>query len=188
MVTDVSEIDRVRTLLDELALEVGRTAPLELGAMIETPAAALLAGEIAARVDFLSIGTNDLTQYTLAMDRGHALLASRVDALHPAVLRLIAACVNSAREHECPVTICGGIASDLVAVPLLLGLGVRELSVVPGLVPQHKALLRTLSISSCNSLARQALQLESSHAVRAALSDFNPAVARFERTRKAAMD
>jgi phosphoenolpyruvate-protein kinase (PTS system EI component) len=156
MVTDVAEIDSVRRILDEVALEVGRAT--------------------------------GITQYTLAMDRGHAMLAARVDAVHPAVLRLIASCVNSAREQDCPVTICGGIASDPVAVPLLLGLGVRELSVVPGLVPQHKALVRTLSITSCNALARQALQLESSQAVRAALLEFNPAIARFERPRKAAMD
>ncbi len=187
MITDLAEIDAIRKMLEELSADIGRTAAVSLGAMIETPAAALLAAQIAARVDFLSIGTNDLTQYTLAMDRGHAALAARVDALHPAVLRLIAACVSGAREQECPVTICGGIASDPAAVPLLLGLGVRELSVVPGLVPQHKALLRTLSINSCNSLARQALQLESSQAVRALLLEFNPAVARFEK-RKAAVD
>jgi phosphocarrier protein FPr/phosphocarrier protein len=188
MITDVAEITATRALLEEVSREIGRSSPIALGAMIETPAAALLAAEIAAHVDFISIGTNDLTQYTLAMDRGHAALAPRVDALHPAVLRLMASCISSAREQECPVTICGGVASDLAAVPLLLGLGVRELSVVPGLVPQHKALLRTLSINSCNSLARQALQLESSQAVRALLLEFNPAVARFEKLRKAATD
>jgi phosphocarrier protein FPr/phosphocarrier protein len=188
MITDVAEIAAVRAMLEELSHELGRTAPIVLGAMIETPAAALLAAEIAACVDFISIGTNDLTQYTLAMDRGHAALAARADALHPAVLRLMASCISSAREQECPVTVCGGVASDPVAVPLLLGLGVRELSVVPGLVPQHKALLRTLSLNSCNSLARQALQLESSAAVRALLLEFNPAVARFDKLRKAATD
>ena len=188
MITDLAEIDAVRGLLEELSKEVGRTVPMTLGAMIETPAAALLSEQIAAHVDFISIGTNDLTQYTLAMDRGHAGLAPRVDALHPAVLRLIAQCVAGAREHECPVTICGGIASDPAAVPVLLGLGVRGLSVVPGLVPQHKALLRTLSINACNALARQALQLDSSQAVRQLALEFNPAVARFEKPRKAAAE
>jgi len=190
MVTDVQEIDHVKAIVEALARDMGRTAPVSLGVMIETPAAALLTAQIAARVDFLSIGTNDLTQYTLAMDRGNAALASRLDALHPAVLRLIAMCISDARQHECPVTVCGGVASDPAAVPLLIGLGVRELSIVPGMIPQHKALLRTLSINSCSSLAREALQLESSQAVRALLMQFNPGVVRFDKplARKAAVD
>ena len=190
MVTDVQEIDRIREIVEVLAREVGRTAPVEIGVMIETPAAALLSAQIAARADFLSIGTNDLTQYTLAMDRDHAELASRLDALHPAVLRLIAMCISNAREHECPVTVCGGVASELAAVPLLIGLGIRQLSIVPGMIPRHKSLVRTLSMSSCSSLASAALQLESSQAVRALLADFNSLAGRFEElpARSAAVD
>ena len=86
----------------------------------------LLAAELAREVDFLSIGTNDLTQYTLAMDRGHAELATRIDGLHPAVLRLIARRVQAQRMHRCPVAVCGGLASDPAAVPVLLGLGVQR--------------------------------------------------------------
>ena len=91
MVTDVGEILAVRGVMDELAAELGHTAPISLGAMIETPAAALTAASLMGAVDFLSVGSNDLTQYTLAMDRGHSELARRTDALHPAVLQLIAA-------------------------------------------------------------------------------------------------
>jgi phosphocarrier protein FPr/phosphocarrier protein len=180
MVTDVQEIDRIREIIEVLSRNLGRTAPVELGVMIETPAAALLSAQIAARADFLSIGTNDLTQYTLAMDRGHAELASRLDALHPAVLRLIAMCIGNAREQECPVTVCGGVASEPAAVPLLIGLGVRELSIVPAMIPRHKSLLRTLSMNSCISLASAALQLESSQAVRALLTQFHAGVVQLD--------
>ena len=97
--------------------------------MIEVPAAALIAEQLAREVDFFSIGTNDLTQYTLAMDRGHPKLAKQADALHPAVLRLIGMTVEGAHMHGKWVGVCGGIASDAMAVPVLVGLGVDELSV-----------------------------------------------------------
>jgi multiphosphoryl transfer protein len=138
-----------------------------LGAMIETPAAAMLADQIAKSVDFLSIGTNDLAQYGLAMDRGHPELAARIDGLHPAILRLIAATTAGAARHQCPVAVCGGLASDPDAVPLLLGLGVTELSVVPGLIPRLKALVRSLALDDCRSLAQQALNLGNAKEVRA---------------------
>ena len=135
--------------------------------MIETPAAAMLADQIAKAVDFLSIGTNDLSQYTLAMDRGHAELAARIDGVHPAVLRLIEATTRGAAVHGCPVAVCGGLASDPEAVPLLLGLGVTELSVVPGQIPRLKALIRTLTLDACRALAQRALQLSTAPEVRA---------------------
>ncbi len=96
MITDPAEIRAVRRMLDEVRRELGITSPVQVGAMIETPASAVIAGRIAREVDFLSIGTNDLTQYTLAMDRGHAELAHRIDGLHPAVLNLIAMTVDAA--------------------------------------------------------------------------------------------
>ena len=166
MITDVSEIRAVRVRLDALCAEFGMSRP-PLGAMIETPAAAMLADAIAAEVDFLSIGTNDLAQYTLAMDRGHAELAARIDGLHPAVLRLIAATTRGASLHDCPVAVCGGLASDAQAVPLLIGLGVTELSVVPKLIPQSKILIRGLTLESCRQLAARALELGSAAEVRA---------------------
>ncbi|MEO8017915.1 MAG: phosphoenolpyruvate--protein phosphotransferase [Pseudomonadota bacterium] len=170
MITDVAEIRAVRRVLDELQAEPGTPRPL-LGAMIETPAAALLAEHIAREVDFLSIGTNDLAQYTLAMDRGHAELAVRIDGLHPAVLRLIDATCKGAAVHQRPVAVCGGLASDPAAVPILLGLGVTELSVVPNLIPQLKGLIRGLSLGSCRNTARRALALQSAEQVRATASE-----------------
>ena len=167
MITDPAEIRTVRSMLEEERRGIGRTAPIEVGVMVETPAAALMADRIAAEADFLSIGTNDLTQYTLAMDRGHPELASRLDALHPAVLRLIARTAEAANSHGRRVAVCGGLASDPTAAPILIGLGVHELSVVPSVIPQLKALISGISLETCRELARQALELETAEAVRA---------------------
>ena len=134
--------------------------------MVETPASALLATQIAAEVDFLSIGTNDLTQYTLAMDRGNAAVAPRVDGLHPAVLALIARVGEAGERHAKLVAVCGGLASDPIAAPILVGLGVRELSVVPNLIPALKARVSSLRLADCRELAARALQIDSDEAVR----------------------
>ena len=135
--------------------------------MIETPAAALTASHIAGVADFLSIGSNDLTQYSLAMDRGHAELARRIDALHPAVLKLIALAAAAAERNAKLVAVCGGMAAEPAAVPLLIGLGVRELSVVPAAVPALKRQVRELTLSECAALAARCLELESAAEVRA---------------------
>ena len=165
MITDAAEIRMVRAMLEEEQAGSNSTA-LRVGAMIETPAAALTAESISRHADFLSLGTNDLTQYTLAMDRGHPELAPRLDALHPAVLRLIATTTAAARARSRPVAVCGGLASDPLAVAVLIGLGVQELSVVPSVIPELKALIATLNIDDCRELARAALEQDSSEAVR----------------------
>ena len=165
MITDIDEIRTARAMLAEANTSPG-TLPL-LGAMIETPAAAVMSAGIAREVDFLSIGTNDLAQYTLAMDRGHAELAARIDGLHPAVLRLIDATCKGAAVHGCPVAVCGGLASDPAAAPVLVGLGVTELSVVPTQIPRLKNLIRGLTLDSCRALAHRALSLETAAQVRA---------------------
>ena len=170
MITDVEEIQAVRAVLDEVRRELPRAEPVSVGVMIETPASALLAGRIAALADFLSIGTNDLTQYTLAMDRGHPQLAARLDALHPAVLRLIALAAEGARAHGRHAAVCGGLASEPLAAPLLIGLGVHELSAVPSVIPQLKARIASVSLSECRALARQALEQPGAGAVRALLA------------------
>ncbi len=101
------------------------------------------------------------------MDRGHPELAARLDALHPAVLRLIAKVTEAARVHGRSVAVCGGLASDPVAVPILIGLGVHELSMIPAIIPQLKALIATLSVEECTALATRALEQETAEAVRA---------------------
>ena len=170
MISDVEEIQAVRRLLEEVCGELGRAERIRVGVMIETPAAALLAERIAAVADFLSIGTNDLTQYTLAMDRGHPQLAARLDALHPAVLRLIAQTAEGARTHGRHAAVCGGLASEPLVAPLLVGLGVQELSAVPAVIPQLKARIQGASLSDCRALAQQALEQPSAAAVRALLA------------------
>jgi phosphoenolpyruvate-protein phosphotransferase len=167
MVTDAAEVRTVRSIVNELQAQLGLRAPVEIGAMIETPAAALTAKHVAAAADFLSIGSNDLTQYSLAMDRGHAELARRIDALHPAVLELIALATSAGERAGKLVAVCGGMAADAAAVPILIGLGVRELSVVPAAVPALKRQVRDLDMRECAALAARALEAESAADVRA---------------------
>lgn len=167
MVTDLAEIQAVRGRIAEACRRIGRRAPIELGVMIETPASALMADVLARDVEFFSIGTNDLTQYTLAMDRGHPQLAARLDALHPAVLGLIGRTAEAARAARRRTAVCGAIASDPAAVPILIGLGVHELSCVPRAIPRLKALIGQLTLEQCRMLAREALAQTSAEAVRA---------------------
>jgi multiphosphoryl transfer protein len=170
MVTEVAELREVRALVREIAQQLGRSAPVPIGAMIETPAAAATSRQLATEADFLSIGSNDLTQYTLAMDRGHPGLATRLDALHPAVLTMIE--LAAAGAGRCQLAVCGAMAADPLAVPLLLGLGVTELSVVPARVPAVKELIARLALGQCAELARAALALEHASAVRALVTNW----------------
>jgi multiphosphoryl transfer protein len=166
MVSDASEMRAVRAILDEERAALGADV-VELGANIETPAAAVAADLIAVDADFLSIGTNDLTQYTLAMDRGHPALAAGQDAMHPAVLRLIASTARGAESRGRWLGVCGGLASDLAAIPILIGLGVTELSAAAGVVAEVKAVVRTLTMERCRALAAEAVTLGGAAAVRA---------------------
>jgi phosphoenolpyruvate-protein phosphotransferase len=169
MVTDLDDLRAVRRAVATAVRELQLASTPPIGVMIETPASALLAMQLCTEADFLSVGTNDLGQYTLAMDRGHPELAARLDALHPAVLQLIALASTAAHEHGRELAVCGGLASDPAAVPLLLGLGVRELSVVPAQIPRLKREIRAWRLDDCRALAQQALQLDDARAVRAML-------------------
>ncbi|MBC3775269.1 phosphoenolpyruvate--protein phosphotransferase [Pseudomonas sp. SWRI99] len=166
MVTEVDELLHIRQRVDQLCLEMGITQRPEIGVMIEVPAAALQAEQLAEHADFLSIGTNDLSQYTLAMDRDHAGLAARVDALHPALLRLIAMTCEGAAVHKRWVGVCGALASDPLATPVLIGLGVSELSVSPVQIGEIKDRVRQLHEAECQRLSRDLLKLSSAAAVR----------------------
>ena len=166
MVSDIAELRHARAIIEELRRELN--APeVQIGIMIEVPSAALMADVFAPEVDFFSIGTNDLTQYTLAMDRGNSALASKHDGLHPAVLRLIAHTIESAHKHGKRADICGELGSDAAAIPILLGLGMDELSVSIPSVPTVKAQVRSLKISELKSLAQEALQCATAQEVRA---------------------
>ena len=133
--------------------------------MVEVPAAALKIESFLSYVDFVSIGTNDLTQYTLAAERGNGALAAISDALDPGVLVLIRQ-VCRATAGRVGVAVCGEAASDELAIPILVGLGVRELSVSPHAVPRVKATLRELDVAECSALAQQALALPGPDEVR----------------------
>lgn len=166
MVATMAEWRAARRMVEEERNAAG-IEPIQVGIMVETAAAALLAERFAREADFFSIGTNDLTQYTMAMDRSNPRLAPQVDALHPAVLRLIEMTVAGARAHRRWVGVCGALAGDLAAVPVLLGLGVDELSADVPIVPAVKARIRTLSMDECRATAREALDAEDAAAVRA---------------------
>jgi phosphoenolpyruvate-protein phosphotransferase len=169
MVTDPSDVRFVRELLEEAMRNAGIVRAPLLGAMIETPASALLAADLARECDFLSVGTNDLAQYALAMDRAHPRLAARLDALHPAVLRLLAMVADAAAGHGKGASICGALASDVEALPILVGLGFREVSATPAAIPALKRIARECETSECADLARQALARVSPDEVRALL-------------------
>ena len=166
MVGTLEEIRRFRAVCEEVRASLD--APrIPLGIMVEVPAAALLAEEYAPEVDFFSIGTNDLTQYTLAIDRQNPELAASADSLHPAVLRLVRRTVEGAEKHGKWVGICGGIAGDPFGASLLVGLGVTELSMTPRDIPAVKARLRAHDYAKLRALAERALEQDSAEAVRA---------------------
>lgn len=170
MITDRSEFEKIRFITEKARDDVGGPE-VELGVMIEVPSAALTAHALAPVVDFFAIGTNDLTQYTLAIDRMHARLAGRLDGLHPAVLCLIDRVVQQARKYGKWVGVCGELAADLQAIPFLVGLGVNELSVTVPAVAGVKAQVRAVTQSTARALAQKALQCATAEEVRALNQD-----------------
>ena len=170
MVPMVSSVDEVRRVRDRLK-DLSNGKPIKLGAMVETPAAALIAESLAKEADFLSIGTNDLAQYTLAMDRTNARVAPLIDALHPAVLRLIAMTAEAGMRSGITVSVCGNVASDPIGALLLVGFGIRELSGVPAAFPLVRQAIARVTAAQCRELAARALELESGVQVRALTAD-----------------
>ncbi|MGC3874563.1 phosphoenolpyruvate--protein phosphotransferase [Halomonas sp. GXIMD04776] len=168
MVKDIAEFRAARAIFERVQQEI-QVPDVQLGVMIEIPSCALLAPSLAEEVDFFSIGTNDLTQYTLAIDRGHSELSAQSDGLHPAVLRLIQMTVEAAHAKGKWVGVCGELGSDPQAVPVLVGLGVDELSVSVRQVPMVKARLRELTLEEARRHAELALAQSTSDAVREAL-------------------
>ncbi|MGE6821838.1 phosphoenolpyruvate--protein phosphotransferase [Pseudomonas soli] len=166
MVGQLHEWRAAKAMVERLRQEIP-VADLQVGIMVEVPSAALLAPQLAREVDFFSIGTNDLTQYTLAIDRGHPSLSAQADGLHPAVLNLIDMTVRAAHAQGKWVGVCGELAADSQAVAVLLGLEVDELSVAARSIPEVKALVRQADLSKARALAREALQQDSAEAVRA---------------------
>jgi phosphocarrier protein FPr len=165
MVARLEDLDAALSHAEAARAAVGAD-PVDVGVMVEVPSAALMAAELAQRCQFLSIGTNDLTQYVLAMDRTHPVLARQADALHPAVLRLVSAVVDAARSTDAWVGVCGGVAGEPEGALILAGLGVHELSVSIPAVAAVKARLRSVSLDAAQGLAQRALACTTAAEVR----------------------
>jgi len=177
MISRVEEGDQILKILDSVHHELAdeNTAhrwPIQTGMMIETPSAALLMSSFVKRMDFFSIGTNDLTQYTLAVERGNANLADYADALHPVILQLIRKVVDEAHRQEKPVSVCGELAADPVAVPVLIGLGVDELSLAPNAIPSVKAIIRKLEHNRAVELVEKMLATDNAGSARSLAAAF----------------
>lgn len=176
MVTDISEIIQGRNLVNiarkELESEGKKFGDAKIGVMIETPSAVMLAGEFAKYVDFMSIGTNDLTQYTLAVDRAGMETPIFFDHLHPSVLKLVKYVINAVKGTGVELSVCGESASDIYAIPILIGLGIRKLSVVPLFTPIVKYMMRLFGVDELEELTNEALKVNSSQRVRELVKDF----------------
>jgi phosphocarrier protein FPr len=176
MVAQLAELRAARALLEEARKELGNEGtacnkPLEIGIMIEVPAAVTMADQLAKETDFLSIGSNDLTQYVMAADRGNAAVTQLCDSFHPAVLRMVRAAVEAGHRAGIPVSMCGELAGNPDATPLLIGLGLDELSMNARCVPEVKAVIRKLSAVKCRKLTKRALNREDSDGVRKLLKN-----------------
>ncbi|MEA3491699.1 MAG: phosphoenolpyruvate--protein phosphotransferase [Campylobacterota bacterium] len=164
MISMIDELIEIKSMLEHERQKLG-IPPIEVGIMVEVPSTAIMAEQFAKEVDFFSIGTNDLTQYTLAMDRDHPKLATKIDTLNPAVLRLIKQTADGAHIEGKWVGICGSIASDPQALPILLGLGIDELSVTIPILADIKAQVRRLSMGSSQEIAQKCLDCQSAKEV-----------------------
>lgn len=177
MISLVNEAQQALRLLqqahEQLREEgVAHTWPVKRGVMIEVPSAALASEQLAEELDFLSIGTNDLTQYTMAAERGNAGLAQFQDALHPAVLRLMKAVVEGARKRGRHLSVCGDAASDRLAAAVFAGLGICSLSVRPRQVAEIKELFRKLNFTELKAIAGEALMCQDAAAVRSLIGHY----------------
>uniref|UniRef100_A0A7V0Z4U0 Phosphoenolpyruvate-protein phosphotransferase n=1 Tax=candidate division WOR-3 bacterium TaxID=2052148 RepID=A0A7V0Z4U0_UNCW3 len=162
MISTYEEIKRVKLIFNEVKQELKSKKiefddSIQLGIMVETPSAALMGPLLAPEVDFFSIGSNDLTQYTLAVDRGNERISQLFDHFHPAVLKLIKETITAGHNGNIWVGLCGELAGDPLAIPLLVGLGIDELSMSPSSIPKAKLVLRTLTIAHCQEIAQETL-------------------------------
>lgn len=166
MITDVSEIVEARQIISQIISDLTDEgheikSDIAIGVMIETPSAALIADTISGMVDFISIGTNDLTQYTLAVDRGNTKVSYLYQSHHPAILRSLQQIISAANAAQTPVSVCGEMAGEPMSFPILVGLGMRRFSMLPHRSLQLKQMLSTLTLSECEALAEKVLSLKS---------------------------
>ncbi len=179
MVTKAAEIHAAKAVINQCCAELeaeGCSVPprIPIGIMIEIPAAALLARHLAREVDFFSIGTNDLTQYTLAVDRTNSILTDLANGFDPAVLTLIQAVIDGAHAMGKKTGVCGELGGDPLAIPLLVGMGMDELSMNPAEIPAAKQIIRQISLKEAREISRQALEMETPHDVIALVKNAFP--------------
>lgn len=177
MVTSIAEVRSFKEIVDECKSELknegyGFDNHIQLGIMIEVPSAAVMAKEFAEEVDFISIGTNDLIQYLLAVDRGNEIVSSLYQEFHPAVIKTLKHIIKSAKECNVSVHMCGEMAADTEATPLLLGLGLDSLSVSPATIPRLKQIIRNLSFKEAEKLAAECLQMKTEVEIKACVDKF----------------
>ncbi len=181
MISDLSEVERAKKLIRQVQLELRRQDvpfdnEIEIGIMIEVPSAALLADQLVKKVDFVSIGTNDLTQYTMSADRNNARVASLYSPFHPSVLHLVRLTVDAAKRHGKPVTICGEVAGDLLALPLFIGLGIDQLSMNPSRIVDICRLVSKIDSSLVRHLVGAVMDSTSESSVTRKLQSFKTAL------------
>ena len=176
-VTNIDELRRFRQFLDEIKRDLDQEGhpydwALALGIMVEVPSVALMADLFTHEVDFFSLGTNDLTQYTLAVDRGNDLVADLFQEIHPAVLRLIKRTIDAGDKRGIPVSLCGEMGGNPRVAPILVGLGIHELSASPAYLPEVKRVIRAIKRSEAVELATRALLASDAGEVGAMLDDW----------------
>jgi phosphotransferase system enzyme I (PtsI) len=166
LITNLQELRQAKLIMRDVMEDLDDDGipydkDVEVGIMVETPAAALTAASLARESDFFSIGTNDLTQYTLAVDRGNELVSTLYSPVEPAVLRLIRTIVQDAYKARIEVSVCGEMASEPDYVMVLLGLGIHTLSVTPPMIPEVKQIIRSVTLEQCHLLARKVIAMNS---------------------------
>jgi len=177
MVSSLSEVRAFRNVLERVSNDlkseqVAFDESIPVGVMVEVPSVALMAESYAREVDFFSIGTNDLTQYVLAVDRGNDMVADLYHEIHPAVLRLMKITIDAGKKYGIPVALCGEMGSNSAFVPLLIGLGLEEISASPVYLPEVKRVVRALTHAEARELAELALAAPDARAVNEILKDW----------------
>ena len=177
MVSSLNEVLETKKILNETKSELSNSnikfdEKIKLGLMIETPATAIMAGQFAEHVDYFSIGTNDLTQYVLAIDRTNNRVAENYNTFNPAVLRLIEETIKAANDRNIPVSLCGEFSSLPEAIPLIIGMGLRSLSMNPFYIPETKRIIRSVSITECKDLYQSIKKLADDKSIEAACKTF----------------
>jgi len=177
MISAIEEVLQVKEFIGEVQEELRSegqafTQDIELGALIEIPSAVLIADQLAEELDFFSIGTNDLIQYTLAVDRGNDRVSFLYKTLHPSIIRLIQLTMEAGHRHDIWVGMCGEMAGDPLAIPLLIGMGIDELSVSPVVLPRIKEIVRGLDSQQCRHLADTVIDFSSGSEIERYLKQF----------------